>query len=209
MTDKHDTPSVQNLKLEPEDLDGHTLEELTDYLAAGRTPPNASIDASPGCQIVLDALERLHALTPQLLVEDAQAKPVDEGWVQKILAGIALDARAGRRIPIPTPLPRADLGITEGAVRGLIRGAERAVPGAVVGRCRLEGEVTQEGAPIHILIDASVAYGEPIPDVAQRLRAEIAERLSAHTRLNITEIDITVYDIQKLPTPVEDDGEDK
>ena len=39
-----------------EDLDGHTIEELSDYLDAGRTPVDASIEGSPGCRIALDAL---------------------------------------------------------------------------------------------------------------------------------------------------------
>lgn len=197
---EHDTPELPGLRLEPEDLDGHTIEELSDYLDAGRTPADPSIDRSPGCQIALDALGRLRALTPELLAADTAAEPApDEGWVQNILAGIALDARAGRRIPITAPARTADLGITEGAVRGLIRAAESAVPGVLVGKCRFDGDVTVPGEPIRVRVDVSVPYGDSIPDLADRLREEIGARLMAHTTLNVTAIDITVHDIQQLP----------
>lgn len=206
MNNEHDNPQLRSPGFEPEDLDGHTIEELSDYLDTGRTPPDPSIEASPGCQLALDALERLHGLTPELFAADTAAEPeADEGWVQKILADITLDARAGRRIPFSTVEPRADLGITEGAVRGLIRAAENAVPGVLVGRCHLDGDVTESGAPIRIHTEVSVPYGDPIPGIVSRLRAEISSRLGAHTELNVTGIDITIHDIQKFPSRGEED----
>src|SRR5690606_10365468 len=71
MTDDDATP----LGLDPSDLDGHTIEELTDYLDAGREPANSSIDSSAGCVLALDALERLRALTPALMARDEAAEP--------------------------------------------------------------------------------------------------------------------------------------
>jgi uncharacterized alkaline shock family protein YloU len=192
----HDMPGP--LSMEPEDLDGHTIEELSDYLDSGRSPADPSIDESAGCQIALDALERLRALTPELFVSDTAAEPeADETWVQSILAGIALDARAGRRIPIVIDLPGSDAGITEGAVRGVIRAAENTFPGVLIGRCRFEGDVTVPGEPILVRVDVSVAYGLPILDLVDLLRAEIATRLRAHTTLNVTGIDITVSDLRQ------------
>ncbi len=194
---EHDTPEPPALGLEPEDLDGHTIEELSDYLESGRTPADPSIDQSPGCRIALDALERLRTLTPELLAVDTAAEPEpDEGWVQTVLAGIRLDARAGRRIPIPHVAPEADLGITEGAVRGVVRAAETAVPGILIGRCRLDGDVARLNDPIRVEVEVSVPYGDPIPDLVRRLRAEIATRLAVHSALNVLAIDITVRDIQ-------------
>ncbi|WEK62286.1 MAG: hypothetical protein P0Y60_05900 [Candidatus Microbacterium colombiense] len=196
MTDDHDNPELRRLGLEPTDLDGHTLEELSDYLDAARQPADPSIDESPGCQLALDALERLQGLGGQLIDADAAESPdVDASWVDRILSGIALDARAGRRIPFDVPDPSVDLGITEGAVRGLIRSAENAVPGVLVGRCRLEGDVTQPGAPIRIDIEASARFGESIPRMVDRLRSETEQRLRTHTELNIVAIDVTIRDV--------------
>lgn len=199
MTDDRESPEVRRLGLEPTDLDGHTLDELTDYLDAGRLPADRSIDESPGCQLALDALERLHGLGTELIAVETAAEPaVDENWVDRILSGIAMDARSGRRIPFDSPDPRVELGITEGAVRGLIRSAESAVPGLLIGRCRLDGDVTTKDAPIRIEIDASALHGQPIPVVAEQLRAEVDRGLRAHTELNIVAIDIAIRDIREV-----------
>lgn len=198
---QHDSPDLEPQVLAFENLDGHTIEELSDYLDAGRTPANSSIEESPGCQIALDALTRLRELTPELLAAEAAAEPApDETWVQGILAAIALEARAGRRIPLTSFTPGADLGITEGAIRGIIRAAEHTLPGVIVGQCRFDGDVTTSGAPVRVRVDVSVPYGEPIPDLVRRLRSEISARLITHTTLNVTGIDITVNDIQQLET---------
>lgn len=199
MTDERDTPEVRRLGLEPTDLDGHTLDELTDYLEAGRHPADRAIDESPGCQLALDALERLHGLGSELIDAEAAAEPeVDPNWVDRILSGIALDARAGRRIPFESPDPRTELGITEGAVRGIIRSAEAAVPGLLIGRCRLVGEVATAGAPVHVEIDASALHGQPIPLIADQLRAAVDLGLRTHTELNIVAIDIAIRDIREV-----------
>ncbi len=199
-----DSPDPQTSLTELGDLDGHTIEELSDYLDSARTPADPSIEGSPGCRIALDALSRLRELTPELLAADlaAEAAP-DESWVQKVLSGIALDARAGRRIPLSTARPDADLGITEGAVRGAIRAAERTVPGVVFGTCRFDGDVTIPGEPVRVRVEVSVPYGQPIPDLVDRLREEIRTRLLAHTTLSVTGIDITVQDIQQFQNRTE------
>ncbi len=203
---EHDIHDPREFGVEPEDLDGHTIEELSDYLDTGRTPADPSIDQSPGCQIALDALARLHALTPELFAADTAAEPdADENWVHGVLASIALDARAGRRIPISTPTPNTDLGITEGALRGVIRAAENTVAGVLVGKCRFYGDVTVPGEPVRVRVDVSVPYGKPIPDLTNRLREEISARLATHTTLNVNAIDVVVHDIQKLPYLPEDD----
>lgn len=192
MTDEGNQP----LGLDISDLDGHTIEELTDYLDAGRTPADPSIEGSPGCVLALDALERLRALTPVLIARDEAAEPAPEtSWVQSILSGIAMDARSGRRIPLSDPDETSDLAITEGAVRGLIRAAENVFPGILIGRCRLNGDVTASDAEVAVVVDVSVPFGEPIMQLADRLRSEIAARLRRHTRLAVTGIDITVRDI--------------
>ncbi len=205
MTDDHDSNDVRSLGLEPSDLDGHTLDELTDYLESGRTPRDPSIEGSPGCQLALDALEGLRGLGSQLIDADAAASPeVDASWVDRILAGIALDARAGRRIPIEDPDPTVDFGISEGAVRGLIRSAENAVAGVLVGRTTLDGDVTVAGSPVRVELEVSALYGGSIPRMVDELRDEVADRLRRHTDLDVVAIDIRVRDIQKVQSWTEE-----
>jgi uncharacterized alkaline shock family protein YloU len=182
-----------------EHLDGHTIQELSAYLDAGRQPADPSIDESPGCRLALDALERLHGLAPELLTADEEdIALVDDTWVAAVMAGIALDARAGRRIPYASEF--GDLAITEGAARGLVRAAENRVPGVLVGRCRFDGDVSQPGAPVGVDVDISILYGRPVREVTAAVRAEILRNLQRHTDLEITGVDIRVHDVHLLPS---------
>lgn len=196
MNPEHEEPGVGGREWDAEDLDGHTIEELSDYLDAGRTPRNESIERSARSRIALDALQRLRRLTPRLMEEEAakEERP-DEGWVRRILSSISSESRAGRRIPLAAGEDGDDLGITEGAVRGVIRAAESAIGGVVVGRCRLVGDVTAPGEEIRAVVDASVLYGIDIRGVAQRLRDEVRRRLNEHTDLNVVGVDVRVKDV--------------
>ncbi|TAJ47652.1 MAG: hypothetical protein EPO52_11315 [Herbiconiux sp.] len=187
--------------IEPDDLDGHTIEELSDYLDAGRSPADASIDASPGCQIALAALARLRSLSGAVLDAGASSEPApDESWISGIVQNIGREARAGRSIPLSHPSPAASLALTEGSVRGLIRAAGEEAGGLVVGRCTLEGDVTTPGAPVAIQVEVSAYGDESIASAATRLRTAILGALQRHTELVVTAIDITVQDIHPAPS---------
>ncbi len=189
-----------------DELDGHTIEELSDYLDRGYQPPIASIDQSSGCQIVLNALQRLRVLSASLLEQEALAEqPRDDRWVQRILGQIGLEARAGREIPFQSPVTNASLGITEGAVRGIIRAAGDAAGGAIIGRCRLDGNVSVAGEPITVTIDVSVVWGTGIPAAVERIRVAVLRDLAIHTELNVLAVDVTVHDVQS-PDRKEDPG---
>jgi uncharacterized alkaline shock family protein YloU len=198
MTDPHDDPPG----LEPDDLDGHTIEELADYLDAGRTPADPSIDSSPGCQTALAALQRLRTVTADLLDAEASSEPEpDENWIGGILRTISREAHAGRSIPIPHPDPAAALAITEGSVRAVIRAAGDTVDGVLVGRCTLIGDVTVPGEPITVSIEVVVYWGQSIPAATAALRQAVAAALALHTDLRIAGIDITVHDVHQPPAP--------
>ena len=178
------------------DFDGYTLDQLSDYLDAGMSPPDPAIDTSPECQLALAALRRVRDASAALLeTEAAHDPPLDDRWVAGILGAISLDAHAGRTIPVSQPSPSVRITTTEGAVRGLIRAAGDEVAGLIVGRCRFDGDVTVPGAPIRIRVDASVMWGRPIKDSAALLQRAVAAAISAQTELNVTDIDVTVHDV--------------
>jgi uncharacterized alkaline shock family protein YloU len=194
-----------------DDLDGHTIEELGDYLDAGRKPYDPSIENSPGCRIALDALERLRSASLRLLEAEASEEPEpDESWIGGILANIGREARAGRRIPIAHPDPAADLGITEGSVRGLVRAAADTVDGLIVGRTALQGDVTVPGESITVALEATAYFGHSIPATTERLREAVRSALDLHTDLVIAAVDVTVVDVHHVPParPAELEGEE-
>jgi hypothetical protein len=107
---------------------GDLIEVLSDYLDRGEAPPSELLNASPDHHLALDALLWFRRVTRDLLSDDVAAEPVrDDGWVATILANIQSEARAGRSIPLAHPSSIADLSMSEGAVRGLVRAAGDAV----------------------------------------------------------------------------------
>ncbi|WP_165066706.1 Asp23/Gls24 family envelope stress response protein [Marisediminicola senii] len=204
MTDSGDLDALFDGK----SLDGHSIDELSDYLDRGRTPADPAIDSSPGCQIALAGLARLRAMSETLVETDAAAEPArDDSWVSGILDNIELEAHAGRDIPIQHSAPAARLVITEGAVRGLIRAAGDSVGGILIGRCRLDGDVTVPGEAIGVRIDASVFFGERIPEIVARVREAIYTELLRHTELNFTSIDVTIHDVHHVRSSPEEVAE--
>lgn len=196
----HLQPSSDALKLEPEDLDGHSIDELSDYLDTGQYPANPSIDQSPGSQIALRALARLRTVFQSLLAADTTANTSrDDSWIRNIMDSIGMEARAGRDIPLAHTSPYAELIVTEGALRGVIRSAGDNVEGALIGRVKLDGDVTAPGEPIVVLVNMSVLAGQSIPDTVDQVREAIRVELMQHSELTITSIDITVQDLFELP----------
>src|SRR5688500_6486179 len=115
---------------------GKTLDELSDYLAADRIPYDPHVETCPDCLNALTALARLAELSRDLISHDAERlPPAPENWLRAILANIHDEIRAGRSIPIHHADPRAQITVTEGAVRALIRSAGDGIDGLVIGKC--------------------------------------------------------------------------
>lgn len=184
-----------------EALAGHTFEELSDYLDRERSPADPSIDGCPECVTALRGMERLRRTQRALFRTDVERESaLGDGWVSAILQNINLESRAGRDIPISHPSPTARLSVTEGAVRGILRAAGDGVPNIIVGRCRLDGDVTEPGAAVTVRVDAAVLTGENIPALAGQLREALFAALRLHTDLSVTAIDITIRDLYQVPS---------
>lgn len=174
------------LRLEPEDLNGHTVDELTDYLEAGCEPADPSIDDSPECRIALAALRRLHELAGDA-VADGRAPDGGSDWIDAVLEAIPVGARPGRRFPIPVDDPGVTAVITEGAIRGLVRSVGDGVPGLLVGAVRLgSGETPALG------IDVVLIHGAALAVAVGAFRGELREALRAHVPFEVGRIDIDV-----------------
>ncbi|MDJ0375959.1 hypothetical protein [Cryobacterium sp. PH31-L1] len=181
-------------------LNGHTIEQLSDYLDRDRMPADPSIDDSPECEIALRGLERLRRAQRLLLKLDLERESRrDDSWVSAILDNITLEAHAGRDIPLTHPVPTARLVVTEGAVRGILRESGDRMQNVLVGRCVLVGDVNVPGTPIVIEVDVTVFPGENIPLLADQLRQAMYAALGKYTELVVAAIDITVSDLQALP----------
>ncbi|MCS5734586.1 Asp23/Gls24 family envelope stress response protein [Herbiconiux daphne] len=182
------------------------VDVLSDYLDRGVEPPRELIEQSPENHLALAALLRVREAARSLIdVDEGGLSTGDEGWIDSILTNLHREVKAGRAIPLTHPSPRANLTLTEGAVRGLVRAAGDSVDGVLVGRCVLDGDVTVAGSPVVVRVEASVFWGEPIPAAAERLRVAIAGALIQHTELAIEAVDVTITDVHLRRT--DDEGQ--
>ena len=192
----HEPAPEQLADLEPADLDGHTIDELADYLDAGMEPIDPTIDDSPACQNALAAIVRLRHASLGSLDEAARAEaPADESWVGGVLANISIEVRAGRDIPLRAVASTEHPVMTEGAVRSLVRRAGDTVPGVVVSRCRLDGDVTELGTPVRVTVEIAVVQGHVIPTAADAVRAAVERTLAVQTDLVVEAVDVVVRDL--------------
>ncbi|GGK91947.1 putative alkaline shock family protein YloU [Curtobacterium luteum] len=191
-----DPEHVRLDSLEPDDLDGHSIDELADYLDAGMQPADPSIDDSPACQNALAAIVRLRQSSLGSLEAAAeQEAPADESWVSGVLANISLEARAGRDVPLRPAAPTERPVMTEGAIRSLVRSAGDGVSDALIARCTLEGDVTELGAPVRVVVEIAVRAGATIRTVASEVRETVAAVLADQTDLVVDSVDVVVRDL--------------
>ncbi|MBT2503497.1 hypothetical protein [Curtobacterium sp. ISL-83] len=187
----------------PGDLDGHTIDELADYLDAGMVPADPTIDDSPSCQNALAAIVRLRQSSLRALEEAAADEPpADESWISGVLANISLEARAGRDVPLRPEAVTERPVMTEGAIRSLVRTAGDGVSGVVVARCSLDGDVTELGAPVRVVVEIAIRQGYPVQVTATQVRSTVVAVLAEQTDLVIDAVDIVVRDL--LPPLPED-----
>lgn len=188
--------TIDDAAVPEDDLDGHTMEELGAYLDRGRVPRDASIEGSAACRLALSGMQRLRELSWDAMERRATDEPDrDSVWISGLLETIRAEVRSGRDVPVEHPDPRLRLTITEAAVRGLVRRVGDTMGGVVMGRCTLDGDVGEPGAPIRVEVTASIAYGLVAEDTADRLRARIEDALTRHTELVIDRIDVVFDDV--------------
>jgi hypothetical protein len=181
----------------PDDtVDGVSVDRLSDYLDAGRTPRDATIEGSAACRLYLQSLARVRELSRASLENEAARQPDRDGaWIDGLLDSIKREVVRGREIPISHPDAGVRLSVTEAAARGLVRRAGDAQPGVVLGSTSFEGDLSTAGADVAVRVTAAARFGLDLGAVADELRARITEALTRHTGLTVTRVDVLVDDV--------------
>ncbi|ROP74975.1 hypothetical protein [Curtobacterium sp. PhB115] len=180
-----------------------TLDELSDYLDADRTPVRDDIEDDHEAAAALVRLESLRAACRDLLdtgVGDA-VRARDEAWITAVLASIRTTAHAGRDIPVPDDDPASRLVVTEGALRGLVRSLGDEVPGVFVRRTRFTGDVAVPGGPVDVEITIVVSVDASVTARADVLRERVADALAAHAPFVVRSLVVRVVDVMIEGTP--------
>jgi len=181
---------------------GYTLEDLSAYLDRGRTPAIAAIDTDAEAQAVLASLERFGALSRELV--ERESEPVPQGWFDQVMRDVSRELRAGRDIPLAEPDDRVEMVITEGAIRELVREAGDAVPGVLVGRTTVTGDMQQLGAEVSVRVTISVLFGRRLGEASAAVRDAVRRALDAHTALRVSGVDVVVDNVHTADRTVDD-----
>ncbi|MBF4606304.1 hypothetical protein [Curtobacterium sp. VKM Ac-1393] len=177
-----------------------TLDELSDYLDADRTPFRADIEGDPDAVVALDRLHALRVASRDLL-DSGEPAAGDERWISSVLASIRTTAHAGRDIPVPDDDPAAHLVVTEGALRGLVRTLGDDVPGVVVRRTRFSGDVGVPGGVVDVEVTVVVTLEASVAERAEALRAHVTSVLGAHAPFTLRTVVVRVADVVVGGTP--------
>lgn len=170
-----------------------TLEELSDYLDAGRHPVRPDIEGDPEARAALGRLESLRTASLDLL--DADVSGADDSWIAGVLTSIRTTAHAGRDIPVPDDDPSSTLVVTEGALRGLVRALGDDVPGLVVRRTRFTGDVTVPGGAVDVEVTVAVTADGPVHARTEALHVAVAAALGAHAPFAVRSVVVRVVDL--------------
>jgi uncharacterized alkaline shock family protein YloU len=186
--------SKNSSPLDGDDIDGHTIESLSDYLDRGRLPRDASIEASAAAQHALAALSRLRSVAPRVVAAGADHfAPKNDNWISRILDQIGVQAHAGRDIPISHEVEGAILAISEGAVRALVREAGDLTDGLLVEKSRLDGDVESAGAPVDIRVVVSTFDSADAADVIAEFQERVRTTVQLHTDLVVASVTVQVH----------------
>lgn len=175
---------------------GKTVDELSDYLAAGRLPYDPDIETCPECLNALDALERVGMLSRSLLEREArELPPPPANWFDRIMDVFRSEMRVGRSLPVQHPDPRVQITITEGAVRALVRSVGDEIDGLYIGRVDIDGDAEVPGAPVEVNIAGTIGWEQSVLDATALLRSAVYEALAQHTDLNVVAVNVTIEDV--------------
>jgi len=184
---------------------GKTVDELSDYLAAGRQPYDPEIETCPECLNALDALERVGMLSRSLLEREArELPPPPANWFDRIMDVVRSEMRVGRSLPVQHPDPRVQITITEGAVRSLVRSVGDGIDGLYVGRVDIDGDAEEVGAPVQVNITGTIGWDRSVLEASTQLRAAVYDALAQHTDLNVVGVNITIEDVHGFANTEED-----
>ncbi|MGW9302830.1 hypothetical protein [Streptomyces cyaneofuscatus] len=181
---------------------GRLLSDVWDAWDAGRTADDPHLAACPHCSAALaeltglgDAVRRTCAEEPG--VPEAAAAAV----TARVMDLVRLELRPGR--PLPLGEPEEDHWIVEAAAARLLRAAVDALPGVRAGSCRIAPlDPADPTGPVHVRVEVAASLDRSLPDLADAVRARIAEVADQDIGIRLGAADVLVVDI------LDDDDED-
>ncbi|MFD5986477.1 hypothetical protein [Streptomyces cyaneofuscatus] len=187
---------------------GRLLSDVWDAWDAGRTADDPHLAACPHCSAALAELTGLGEAVRRTCAEEPGVPEATTAAVTaRVMDLVRLELRPGR--PLPLGEPEEDHWIVEAAAARLLRAAVDALPGVRAGSCRIAPlDPADPTGPVHVRVEVAASLDRSLPDLADAVRARIAEVADQDIGIRLGAADVLVVDILDDDDDDEDDDED-
>ncbi|MFF1423165.1 hypothetical protein [Streptomyces sp. NPDC058280] len=185
---------------------GRELSAVWEAGDSGRAADDPHMSDCPHCTAALADLAALDEAVRQ--ARDA-ADPDPAGLTDltgRIMDIVRLELRPGRTLPLGDP--DEDAWIVEAAVARTFRAVAESLPRVRAGSCRIgppdlpggrDTAMTPAGpgirGPVHVRLDVAAAPHRSLPELAETVRARVAEAARNAIGIEIESIDVAVVDL--------------
>lgn len=148
----------------------------------------------PHCQSARESLLALRTATKELIDEPDPAPPDLSG---RIMSAVRAEARRGRTLSLPTPLPGV-VEVSEQAIAAVLRYAADSVPGVRARHCRVRrvGAGADGANLLTVELGVAIAFGRTTVGAALPVvRERVSAALAAQVGLELETLDLVVADI--------------
>ncbi|WP_411083347.1 hypothetical protein [Streptomyces sp. cmx-18-6] len=198
MSANPDRPDESRYEEEERLACGRLLTDVWDAWDAGGsggTDRDPHLGACPHCASALADLAGLSDAVRRTCAEEPGVPEATSAAVTaRVMDLVRLELRPGR--PIPLGEPDEDHWIVEAAAARLLRAAVDALPGVRAGSCRIAPlDPADPAGPVHVRVEVVANLTRPLPDLADAVRARIAEAADQDIGIRLGAADVLVVDI--------------
>ncbi|WP_371627600.1 hypothetical protein OG245_36360 [Streptomyces sp. NBC_01116] len=194
MSANPDRPEESRYEEEDERLGcGRLLTDVWEAWDTGRSASDPHFAACPFCSAALADLTSLGDAVRHTC--DQEPGPPDTTAITaRVMDLVRLEMRPGR--PLPLGEPGEDHWMVEAAVARILREAVDRLPGVRAGSCRIAPlDPADPTGELHIRVEVAASLGLPLRDLADAVRARVAEVADRDIGIRLATTDVLVVDI--------------
>ncbi len=159
----------------------------------GRSAEEPHLADCPFCSAALADLTGLGDAVRRTC-EQEPGTPDTTAITARVMDLVRLELRPGR--PLPLGQPGEDHWMVESAVARILRAAVDSLPGVRAGSCRITPlDPADPTGELHIRVEVAARLGLPMRDMADAVRARVAEVADQDIGIRLATTDVVVVDI--------------
>ncbi|MFB7230546.1 hypothetical protein ACFCY9_22705 [Streptomyces fimicarius] len=202
MSANPDRPEESRYEEEDERLAcGRLLTDVWEAWDTGRPTDDPHFATCPFCSAALADLTGLGDAVRRTCAQEP-GTPDATAVTARVMDLVRLELRPGR--PLPLGEAGEDHWMVEAAVARILRAAVDRLPGVRAGSCRIAPlDPADPAGEVHVRVEVAASIGLPMRDLADDVRARIAEVADQDIGVRLATTDVFVVDILDPPDPLD------